>query len=326
MNAPFTPKPPQDFPHVHGHDSTHHVDNVCPDFADGWTANDGGMLVVHILGENGHDPVRGAPLARAVGQAINRHFNTTGTRVVQSVPDIAVSKAWEPPHAFFVSSLTQTMADSLLSQRVWLTTTIRFIAYPIHAILQSYLGGVQGLCNFEDQSDLPFIGGALLTLFKKRTNPLGRAINNYLHGYNDGENAPNWDEERVNGILTVLYLTRIETLGTKKTPQPTVNMYLPINSYNDDAWARIKDAASRVEYAMPMHGFGTFQAGWTCDECHSVDHPTGLCPFNSIPGDIGMSDPAVPRDDKRPIFQPKGKGSGDLANKQSRVLSTPTRN
>lgn len=118
------------------------------------------------------------------------------------------------------------------------------------------------------------------------------AVNMWRH---DGHDAPFRDEARVNATLALLRLTRIETLATGGAQRPTVNMYLPINNYNDDIWARIKDAASRVEYTMPMHGVGAFQSGWVCDKCHSVDHPTGLCPFNNIAGSVGMTEPAVPR-------------------------------
>lgn len=334
-NAPFTQAPPGGFPHVHGHDSTHHVDNVRPDFADGWAANDGGILVVHILGENAHDPARGAPLARAVGQAINRRFNTTGTRVVQSVPDEVSPKPWEPPNAFFVSSLTHNAATALIAQRAWFTSTIRFLAYPVYAIPQSYLGGLTGLCNFEDQTDLSFIRAALITLFEKKDNPLGIVINNHLQGFHDGDNAPAWDAARVHDTLSLLNLTRIETLGTKGTARPAANMYLPLNSYDDDLWARIKDATRRVEYAMPMHGIGTFHVGWNCDECHGVDHPTGLCPFSHLDNDVEMTEPAVPRDDRsnkkaKAVF-PKPNGQrlppahGESNSRKQKVMTTPPR-
>ncbi|KAJ7055336.1 hypothetical protein C8F01DRAFT_1160229 [Mycena amicta] len=61
------------------------------------------------------------------------------------------------------------------------------------------------------------------------------------------------------------------------------------NSYHDFPTAspegvdRIRQAARSLFYSTPYHGTGYVHPGFHCLICHSIDHPTPLCPFPSTP-------------------------------------------
>lgn len=72
-------------------------------------------------------------------------------------------------------------------------------------------------------------------------------------------------------------------------------MYLQTGITTTTEWLRLKAAIETTKYPMSFYGQGVYFAKWYCGICRGIDHPQGMCPFLSIPQDIPITEPAVPR-------------------------------
>ncbi|KAI0035779.1 hypothetical protein K488DRAFT_82672 [Vararia minispora EC-137] len=102
-----------------------------------------------------------------------------------------------------------------------------------------------------------------------------------------------------------LHRIRIDSLPIRDSggrPTPAYRLYAHLPSDDPNEQQRARDSLRSISFDHHLYGAAT-QATYKCRHCHGVDHPSGLCPFPSLPGWQGpnpLSRPTEPTLDALP--------------------------
>jgi hypothetical protein len=202
----------------------------------------------------------------------------------------------DPPFAFIAYNLLPETCQTLVTQRVWRTSFICFWVYPVDEVTPAYLGHVSGLSSIEDKDDLDSAREEIISLWLTDagvTNAMRDIISRGRSVDPAGDQIV-VDDNEVGEALYRLRVDRLNTLGKGRLPRPSLNLYINDLECTHTQFKALKEAISNVVYDLNLHGCGNYGHGWLCGQCHSSDHPTGLCYFNDIEDDIPLSAPIVP--------------------------------
>ncbi|KIM85046.1 hypothetical protein PILCRDRAFT_87337 [Piloderma croceum F 1598] len=271
----ITPSPEQGFYCPEGLLGRWAIDNVKTTQVTTITSQPGASVVVHIEGETSHDPNRAPHLAAGLARELKRILPLENPQVVPGIPATPPAKATDAPYAYFVHGLTSNAYVKLTSQGAWRTRSIAQL---------SFLGYIQGMSNLTAPHAMTEILDFILNTF--RTGEMATAIRTIVSKGQITDQAGDEvivGQEEVDEIINKLYVERVDLAKGPNIPQPSINLYLMGVDYTDDEWRILRKAASKTIY-FP---------GWICALCHSVTHPTGMCPYLQIEDDVPMSDPII---------------------------------
>jgi len=144
----------------------------------------------------------------------------------------------------------------------------------------SFLGSVQGL-TIEDEDDHNSVLHLVAETYLH--GPVGTIIHE-ISSHNPNEQPPASDEERVFTILQTLTGCKIEMNTSTGSKCVNFNLYMHSPTNDDNDWACLLESVNKTIYRHPLLGSSYHGPQWSCNVCHSVDHPTGLCLFPLIPG------------------------------------------
>jgi len=230
-------------------------------------------------------------VANGIREAITRLFPGDTAKVLNVMPLTKPRRNEDPPFTFIAYNLLPETYHALIAQRVWRTAFIRLWVYPTNKIPPAYLGYVSGLSSVEDTDDLISARKEVISLW------LTNAIRDIISKGRSIDAAGDQivvDDSEVEETLYRLRVDRLNTLGKGRLPHPSLNLYINDLNCTHTQFKALKEAIGNVIYDLNLHGCGDYGAGWMCGQCHSSDHPTGLCYFNNIANDIPLSSPIVP--------------------------------
>ncbi|KIM81885.1 hypothetical protein PILCRDRAFT_8532 [Piloderma croceum F 1598] len=294
--ADLTPTPPTGWPVCHGEHPLWFLVNGRQEQILKALSISEFSLVIHVANEISHDRNRSPVVANGIREAILRLFPGDTVKVLNVMPITKPKRNEDPPFAFIAYNLLPDTHRALITQCVWRTEFIRFWVYPTDEIVPAYLGYVAGLSSIEDKDDLDSAREELISLWLTDAD-ITNAIRNIISRGRSVDDAGDQivvDDNEVEEALRHLQVIRLNTLSKGKLPRPSLNLYINNLNYTHTQFKALKEAVSNVIYDLNLHGCGDYGPGWLCGQCHSSDHPTGLCYFNDIENDVPLSSPIVP--------------------------------
>lgn len=292
----YTPIPANGFPSIHGADPLWTVNNVTPAQAIDWLNLDGAKVLVMIEKEVSHEPDRGAQLADALAKDIDANFNISGTRAIYGFSTVPTRiRRGDPPYTFCVYNLPSRVAQALLTTGSWRNKYLRYNCFPTGRIPQTYLGALSGFCHTSSETDRMLIKSHIQTQW--RNGPVGEVLDSILQPIRRDNNGDLIFGEGglVEKAINSLTLSRLDVKETGAVDKPALRLYIETGITGVEDWLRVKAAVESTKYEMSFLGCGIYKAAWYCDTCRGIDHPTGMCPYLSIPHDIPLTEFAVPR-------------------------------
>jgi hypothetical protein len=253
-------------------------------------------VVIHVANEISHDRNRSPVVANGVREAILRLFPGDTAKVLNVMPLTKPKRDDDPPFAFIAYNLRPETYQALVAQRVWRTDFIRLWVYPTDEVTPTYLGHISGLSSIEDEEDLNSAREEVICLWLTNTD-VTNAVRNIISRGRSVDDAGDQivvGNDEVEETLRSLRVDRLNTLGKGRLPRPSLNLYMNDLTCTHTQFKALKEAIGGVVYDLNLHGCGDYGPGWLCGQCHSSDHPTGLCFFNDIENDIPLSSPIVP--------------------------------
>lgn len=130
-----------------------------------------------------------------------------------------------------------------------------------------------------------------------RNGPVGEVLDSILQPIRRDNNGDLIFGEGglVEKAINSLTLSRLDVKETGAVDKPALRLYIETGITGVEDWLRVKAAVESTKYEMSFLGCGIYKAVWYCDTCRGIDHPTGMCPYLSIPHDIPLTEFAVPR-------------------------------
>jgi hypothetical protein len=100
------------------------------------------------------------------------------------------------------------------------------------------------------------------------------------------EDCQDETKDNITSFLDSVFITRLKFKTKGDIEVPRFNVYADGQLIpNDDVWFYLRETLASLPYTSPMLGRGqTVIAPSTCQICHGVDHPTGMCKFPEIKG------------------------------------------
>jgi hypothetical protein len=277
--AKFTPVPDDGFPVVHGRNATHVFDNIALEQLTDWLTTTGPCIFVQPLSHGYYPPALAQEITGTLKSVIEDIFSCEGVKVTAPIPVTVPNSADYAPYTYFVRNLPDTVATELTKHRCWVTERIGFLAYTADAVSPSYLGAIDGF-NATDDDDVTAIRDLIHSTFYQTDVGLILAEISESHPDFNALDPPS----RASKILSTLEVRIIKLSAQGGVLRTLANMYIKCPFEKDEDWSRLVEAVAKTEFRHSFLGSGTVRRGWTCTICHGADHPSGICPFPSVPG------------------------------------------
>ena len=290
----ITPIPEQGFYRPEGLLSRWTIDNVKAAQVTTIISQPGASVVIHIEGETSHDSNRAPHLVAGLARELKRILPLETPQVVPGIPATPPVKYTDAPFAYFVHGLSSGAYVKLTNQGAWRTRAMRFYAHHNGKAPLSFLGYVQGMSNLTAPNAMTEVANFISNAF--RTGEVAATIRTIISKGQTVDSAGDEiivGQQEVDEVVENLYVERVDLAKGHNIPQPSINLYLMNTNYNDEEWKLLRKAASKTAYVHDLHGVGRYFPGWICALCHSVSHPTGMCPYLRIEDDVPLSDPVV---------------------------------
>jgi hypothetical protein len=289
----YTPKPEGGFPAVYGRNATHTFDNIDLVQITDWMNLPGPHVFVQPLAHGFYPPPIAQEIVGALQSTVKDIFTCENVKVTAPMASSAPTNLDHAPFTYMMRNITTDIAKALVSQRCWATEKIGFLVYTTDPITLQYLGAVEGL-NATDKEDVAQIRELIArTLYEMDTGLIIAEISASDPALSKLE-AHQWAAE----VIKTLRINMINIRAQGGLLWPIANMYIDCPCESDEDWSRLVDAVAQTKFKHSLLGTGTIHCGWTCTICHGVDHPSGLCPFPTVPGWISAK-PIAPIADHR---------------------------
>jgi hypothetical protein len=248
-----------------------------------WLTLDSPHVFVQPLGHGYYPPHIAQEIVGLIKDAVEVIFTCSGVKVTSPTAASPPQGLDRAPYTHLIRNISPAIAAALVKQRCWATQKIAFLVYPAVPQMPTYLGAIQGL-NV-DADDIPDIFKLVSTTFSQ--DPIYSILADISASHSTL--AALQPDERVKQITSSLQIDIFHVRSSGGSPRPIVNLYIDPPSDKDDNWSRLLQIVSTTTYKDAFMGSGTYHAGWSCGICHSVDHPSGLCKFPSLPHWINAS-------------------------------------
>jgi hypothetical protein len=275
----YTPKPEGGFPVVYGRNSTHAFDNIDLVQITDWMNLPGPRVFIQPLSHGFYPPAIAQEIVGVLQSTVKDIFACEKVKVTAPMASSAPTNVDHAPYTYLMRNIPAEVATTLINQQCWATEKIGFMVYTAEAIMPQYLGAVEGL-NATDDEDVGVIRDLIArTLYDSEVGPIIAEISEH-----DPSLAYLEAPERAATVMKTLRIRMINIRAQGGTLRPIANIYINCPFESDTDWTRLVEAVAQTKFKHSLLGTGTIHRGWMCTICHGADHPSGLCPFPSIPG------------------------------------------
>ena len=270
-------------PKVHNAHPTSPFQYIDLDLISEWELLVGGKLLILPFGDAPHEPKLHETIKNRILYAIAEITDSQGIGISAPTPNAEATRTGRYPSSFLAYNLTPPQIQLLLDRGVWSSQAITFRATPFYPTNPSYLftirgfslnieGHIQSLIysTWHDSNTTKFIRETVLSAPEEECTTLERAICTLL----DSPTVTCLNiKERGGGLL------------------PRFNIYANGSTIpHHVTWLKIRKYLADHIYFTPLIGQGEVVISpYTCNICHGVEHPRGLCPFPGIKGWNGPS-------------------------------------
>jgi hypothetical protein len=224
-------------------------------------------------------------MVHLIRDAVQLVLGATGIKVTTPSPHDQVDRLDKVPFTYLARGMSVSEANKLVAKYCLVSKNIGLLIYKAGIQALTYLGSIEGL-TIDDHKDHisvlhlvtdTYVNGAVGTILGKisASNP-----NLKQHISTD---------DRVRAILQTLTGHSLEMNSISSLKCVNFNVYIESSTDDDGDWAHILETVHATTYRHPLLGNGFHGVLWSCNTCHGVDHPSGLCPFTLVPGWIKAS-------------------------------------
>lgn len=311
-----SPKPPGGYAQRHGHDSLWLYNNVSSDIVDRWMHIDGYKLLVQPFSTTSHNRNFASATANEIIRVIEEIYDVTEVCCTPAPAATRPRGPNGPPYTFCVYSIDQPTHDKLLEQDVINTKDITFAVYSFVQPPPSYLGYIDKLNNIGTPKALESATQCIKNTFDKKD------VYDYLYDLykcdsTEGNDIDPLVHYQVRAIIDTLRVDRLDVCLTGGKKAPVLSLFIDVDFNSEQEWFDLVRAVKRSSFETGLHGNGIFGEGWKCTQCHSIEHPSGMCPFDKVPG-------WIPRQILPPSPEKKGKNRYRGGNRQHKDDPEPS--
>lgn len=278
------PTPKHGWPKSIGRTSGHLLSNLNWQQLGDWVDPSTPFVLIAVLGHGTYPAHISAEIAAEISNAIKEYANAPEVTVFAPIPENTPTKINQAPYAYLARDITEESKNLLLTQRVWNTPRISFIAFIEDSGSPTHIGSIDGY-NVKEKDEYRSAGIRVYVKEQLFTH-VGALLAEALETHQSYSHLS--PEDRVSAFLeetTIEPITVTFTGDKSMLPGRTIwNILLPQPIDDDDAWLNIVQATSRIDWTNPSFGPGIRHGGWNCSYCHSTNHPLGLCQFLKIEG------------------------------------------
>lgn len=205
------------------------------------------------------------------------------TSLVISTPqedDSFTLERYPPPWHFLISGLSQSAMDFLVSMQVISTAELTVFILPFIQPVPTYLCTLENFTLPDSPESNTTVAGIV-----KRALSSHDVFTEYVRSED-----PNPDTLAT--VINSIYVTSLRIATTTSRKQTLWNVYCsrPPSFLNIDKYFIWQCLIRTARFRSEDYGMGAVRVGdkqFKCLGCKSLDHPTGLCPFPSLPGWMG---------------------------------------
>jgi hypothetical protein len=309
----LTPTPRGGFPKINGLSLKKLAGNITKDTKEVWNSLDGPIMLIAVAYAK---PTKGfstsyvARLAATITSVIGKTEDLTVTP-----SELIVTKFPTLPQPFAITGLHQNQADALVDKQCWSTPEMTFFAWPTTIPMSTYLMTLVGFVIPASPENETFVAGIVRARILEDTR-----FRTWILAESNRDNIPArvLPGEEANFNTESITASAIEVKeGGEVVTAFRIHGFPPSNNHDvmDDFITWLKTST----YYPSKKGIGRpKKANYRCIVCRGCDHPTGLCPFKSVPGFFDNNT----SDDKK--NSPSTLGHPSTAGNQSTHAPTPT--
>ncbi|KAH9177339.1 hypothetical protein EDB89DRAFT_1902553 [Lactarius sanguifluus] len=182
------------------------------------------------------------------------------------------------PKSFLVYNLSSEQADIVLERKVWSSRAITFHVTRFGPACPNFMFAIRGFGTISVKMVYPIVNQVWQSNVSK----------NYTQSL--ANEAPEDEQVLVKAeldhVLDTMNIIRLDIKEAGNILKPRFNVYADCSNVSHDRlWSRLRAFLRSQSYTNSMEEYGTTEkTAFICSNCHSVDHPRGLCPFPGTPG------------------------------------------
>ncbi|KAH9850866.1 hypothetical protein C2E23DRAFT_860887 [Lenzites betulinus] len=270
----FTPVPEGGYPPHDFGDPEQLLWGLSREFiADLWAQPEGTVVLLQIHGEHYPPAGRVRQITEQLTAAVRVLTSEAGFRIVAPEPQRDARGAQlTSPTTWAAVRLSPQGANTLISRRVISGGPTTFYAYERAIRFPTFLVALGGFTEDEGGEIMEavwatFNGPQILPVIIRlaRTNPALATLS---------------PEDAAAAVISSL-IVRVQTMDNGNNIA-SIYCESPTNSVH--MWRRWRDVVAQTPFRSFLNRTGTARTASICAGCHSVSHPTHLCPHPAVPG------------------------------------------
>lgn len=278
-----TAAPENDFPSIEGDCPEYQVKNVTDECRDDWLACTEPKMYTQVFSTNAcGDPGHISDISAYLRQGLEAVSGETNFRVSPPIAEIPAATSNDPPFHYLVTNPDPAVILALIKQRIHSLENppITFECSPVDSRSPYLICTIRGFSStITKEAATRIVDGHI-------RNSTARILveRQQLARCPCEPVSPEFISSSVDSVMDTL---KVEVLPYKKAGgalSPLVNVYLYTTARTVTEWYAWRDAIVTTVFTSFRDGTGTGMAPTMCTNCHGMDHPTGLCPFEPIPG------------------------------------------
>ena len=284
-NLLFTPPPPSGFLLTHRGQAAEFMLNLYEGTAKAWLAMAAPKFFVRFYDYNGKDTSKHTALVTKLQKSLEiiaAHEGLHGTSFKISLPCAPPTPNATTSGTFLVYEIPQQLSDIVLAQRVWSVPQVTFEAYPFEPkVIPSIMLCLAGYIYPDDDAVVDSIKTAWSQPAAMET------LAGILVAHDPKFSGISAHTQAETAIQDMIQSVRSELLDLKAqggTSSPRWNIYVTSPTSKIIAWSKLQKYVCTLTYPSALNGTGVCRNLFTCEICHSHNHPRGLCPFPNIQG------------------------------------------
>ncbi|KIJ55068.1 hypothetical protein M422DRAFT_241149 [Sphaerobolus stellatus SS14] len=256
------PRPPQGDPEVFGMELKELYIQAHHESTDMWQHESGEKMILYPKDPTPRDPTTIILKTRRFLQDLLPHRDIS-TLIVGAPCLVNISVAYRPAFPIFIGRLSAPEKRLLMSRNVWVTPSIQLFTRDFIPPPSSWVMTLRSL-PFLPDTNTETGNNALVQLVVRRKIHNTVAISAFIMKHYDNLPAGLSPNGAVNHVVNSVHISG-----------------LPVIINGEQKWLSLM---RNNVYTMVQGAGFPLKPSYHCSVCKGLDHPTGLCPFTTLPG------------------------------------------
>ncbi|KIJ22380.1 hypothetical protein M422DRAFT_277209 [Sphaerobolus stellatus SS14] len=246
-----------------------------------WQRESGEKMVLYPKDPTPRDPTTIILKTRRFLQDLLPHCDIS-TLIVGAPCLVNTSVAYRPTFPIFIGRLTAPEKRLLMSHNVWVTPSVQLFTKDFIPPPSSWVMTLCGLLFLPDTTT-ETSNNTLVQLVVRRKIHNTITISTFIMKHHDNLLAGLSPNGAVNHVVNSVHITGLPIIINGEQVG-MFNVYIDPPSRNLTHHEKWLSLMRNNVYTMVQGAGFPLKSSYHCSICKGLDHPTGLCPFTTLPG------------------------------------------